>query len=205
MAVAAVASVRIVGIYTNATQKIQKQSAEASELSALIAFHKVWTNPTDYNVRGYIYEDFPRALVTAMQDSEVGLGQYVENGQVNVKALIDDAALSPSREKLKALDQKLRNTIFAEGTKYEASALEVVERRLNTFDLLSIPFFKDLETISTALEGYAAVLKRTARHILPFLAIQIKLREQEEYRQDYLYLLRERGIRLEGLERYVKR
>jgi hypothetical protein len=109
----------------------------------------------------------------------------------------------PASNTLRQLCAKLRDKKFEKGTQFETDALEVVEQTLLTFDLLAVPDWMQVAVTNELARFHVSVLRNTAPMILPFVALQIRLRGDNGYKQQYLRLLNKLSIPLLGLERFL--
>jgi hypothetical protein len=114
-----------------------------------------------------------------------------ENIQVNMKRVLGE------------LDEdEMKHQQFTESLKEKETgipginALEAIEWTMNDLDMVALPFFLNVEPAKKIAEVYRSVFYATAKIILPFVAIQKKLRGEKDkpYRMPYLCLLEELGI-----------
>jgi hypothetical protein len=118
-----------------------------------------------------------------------------EVDQVNVAKVLKD--LSEDKNKNLEFYQNLR----AQPSSVDGvNAVEAVEWVMLDFDLVALPLYLGIESAREVAEAYRIVFEATAREILPFVAIQKKLRgtSDPKYKMHYLYLLSELKIPLQG-------
>ena len=92
--------------------------------------------------------------------------------------------------------QKLHDLV--QTLQHHDEALDIAENTLADFDLLAIPFSLDIEAAKEAAKVWEPILRDTAPALLPFVAIQRKLRGEagQDYKKHYLHMLNELGMRL---------
>ncbi|MBI4287581.1 MAG: hypothetical protein HY671_04015 [Chloroflexi bacterium] len=186
------------------TKKLQQANAEAAiqtvklhqanTFAALSQVHKTLSNERSYRMREYLHTGFAHDLGRVAQDV---LGdKYVgESGGVHVKIGAVLSELKENVSKIREFNDRLRN----EGA---SRPLEAVEQVLLDFDIVAIPLIMDIESAKEIAQAYRPIFERTAPAILPFVAIQMRLRGNSDrrYKEHYRKLLQKMGIDLQGIE-----
>ena len=168
--------------YARWAKKQTKALMEASIFDATTRINERLTGTMHYRWRVYLHAQFMRQLVAAAKEK---LGtDYVSivEGQerINVSKVLSD--LEEGEKKLSEFNEALRIRV-AEHTGLtiptDVSSLDAVEGVLTDFDLIAIPFCLGYELGRKVALAYEPVLRSTAPKLLPFVAIQTKLRGQK--------------------------
>ena len=181
----------------------KKQTKALIESNVFDATHRInerLTDPMHYRWRVYVHAQFMQQLVAAAR--EILGGEYITSVDgketVNVSKVLrelteDDLKLGRFNEAL-----RIRVAEYTGFTSTDASSLDAVEGVLTDFDLIAIPFCMGYELGRKVALAYEPILRSTAAKLLPFVAIQTKLRGQKDptYKSPYLHLLAGLGIPL---------
>lgn len=171
------------------TKKSNEMLRQSTEFSALIEIHQQLGSRPTYRLRRLLYTEFDERLGAAVKES-LDAGYLDNNDRVKIDAILE--RLSANSEKLHRFNKKLRMNPYPLPTpkgKEDVTFLEIVERTLLPFDAIAVPFCEGIESAARAAVLYRPILERTAGHIIPFVAIQIKLRGEPNYKLHYLCLL----------------
>lgn len=177
------ATVVVVAWYTWETHRLRKSQADAQSFSAMTTIHGVVSSPEQMCLRRALYLYFDDALKYALDKlpPHEGKPRQLELFNANLNS--------------KRLDGYQRTQV---------GALDAVEQVLGCFDLVAVLVIRlDNELARQAVHAFIGrLLRATAPRILPFVQIQRRLREDENYREEYVELLRCLGVSSEFLARY---
>jgi len=170
-----------------------KQSQDVSNFEALTRIHETISNEYSCAMRRCVYDkNFAIAIATATRE-ELGY-EFVkgtDNGKVDIKKILED--LQDSNDNKSKFGKRLgKEENFPPVIGKIVSALEVVEKVLSDFDAIAIPYYEGIPQAKNAAKVYEDVLLGTFKNILPFVAIQYKLRgDNKNYKIHYRYLVQE--------------
>lgn len=193
----------IVFWYTIETHKLRKEAVrqterlhQANAFTTLTTIHERLTNRVSYEIRGYLHTCFARDLVKVTL--KVLGDNYVTNeAGTNIVDVDKVKSLQKDEDKLHEFNKELK---ACKTTVRNVNALEAVEWTLLDFDVIALPIWMGIKPAKEVARAYKPVLERTAKEIIPFVAIHQQLRGNPKYKMHYLYLLRELNISLQGLE-----
>lgn len=208
--VALIVTAIILGLYTRETYKLRKETGvqtnelqQANTFSAITRVNERLTRLKNYKIRGYLHAGFMDHLVAATREV-LGLeyvSEHNKSGTVNIRKVLSD--LREDSNKVVEFNTRLdlQPALFRGVTSIDMSALDAVEQTLMHFDMIALPYSLKIESAEKLAQAYEPVLRRTASAILPFVAIQLKLRGSNDpgYKRYYLYLLERLGIPLQGI------
>jgi hypothetical protein len=192
--------------YTTVTYLLWRETVKQGRVNAFAKAHEVLADRLSYEIRRYIYTGFAGDLVSAVQNT-LKLQPDNDTGKIDTKKVLQSLSLKPDRAILQAFIEKLgeQSTTIKHPIKdnKKVSALEAVEWALLDFDMIAVPSCMRVGAAKEVAKAYKPVLERTAEDILPFVAIQGKLRGDPGYKEHYLRLLeRLRILRKFGIKSY---
>lgn len=179
------------------TEKQTHLIHQTNMFSSLVTTHERLTNETSYKIRGFIYKTFPECLAETVKTIFGEQFCMSANGKkhIDIRRILE--GLHGDAVQRENFHERL-NSYFTpvEGIR----ALEAVERILLDFDIIAIPFSMKIEAAKTLAEAYRPVIEAIAKEVIPFIAIQKKLRNDPNYKKHFLILLQGLKIDLQGLE-----
>jgi uncharacterized protein YoxC len=183
------ATLIFVFINTRINHRLKKETIEANIFNALTKIHDTISNDKSYTMRRYLHDKrFSIGLVTATR--EVCGKAFIEVDKIDVdKVLVN---LNEDNKKREKFNEELYKQEFTfTDTERVVNPLDIVEKVLADFDSIAIPYYEGIEAAKKSAGAYNGVLLRTYPIILPFIAIQIKLRgkSDKEYKIQYRYLM----------------
>lgn len=194
----------LVFVYARAASEQTKALTQANTFNATTRVNERFTDPFHYRLRTYLHTEFMNDLVSATEKTldRKYIASEANNETIDVAKVI--AELEEDQDKLHDFNKTLRDKPagFPGYTGIlDASTLDAVEVVLMDFDLIALPFSLGYEAGKILAEAYKPVLSAIAPKILPFVAIQRKLRGSKDptYKGFYLYLLSELHIPLMGI------
>lgn len=196
----------IVVWYTNETKKLRKEAEKETEavrkantFSTIVEIHRRLCDEKSYAMRQYVHATFIGALRSSV-DKVLGPEYLIMKDptqKISVERVFE--RLRESEKELTKFNTDLTRFKSDDGS---YTALDAVERTLLDFDLIGLAVCMGIESAMKIAEAYRPVIQRTAKEILPFVAIQKQLRagSDPEYKKHYLCLLRKLGIDTQGVE-----
>ncbi len=178
---------------------------QANILDATETIWKVMSNPKGSQMRAYIYYDFPGDLAHA---AGTHLGPEFVDGtpgmalsRVKIDKVLRDVKENPAQRT--SFERQLTATVPS-GKPF--TALEAVESTLRDFDIIALPVYLGVGSAKQLAAAYRSDLQRTADAVLPFVAIEKRLRgsSDPDYKKHYLKLLQQLGKLPEELKRKVE-
>jgi hypothetical protein len=183
-----------------------KEQADANDLAGMTYVHSVMTNETGHQLRFYIYNNFEEYLKEAViadagnvKDPSKkhwiecfftdGTRDKIRRYEVIVKMLAEREEPERSLDELEAFNHALRGKGDGAITSLGISHLEAVDRVLADIDIFAIPYKEGNRAAKKLAESYKLMLKRIAIPMLPYVAIQIGLRGDDDFKNHYLYML----------------
>jgi hypothetical protein len=173
-----------------------KKNRQASEFTVINSIQQRLNNQRSYRIRGYLHSKFPTHLTESVKNIFNNI--HISGEHVTVEEVLRDLKEPQPKEKEIAFIDELRNK---ETSIDKVKALEAVESTLLDFDLLAVPYYRNIEAVKDAAEMYKNVFQATAEKILPFVAIMQRLRCDRDpyYKKHYICLLEELGINTQGI------
>ena len=178
------------------TAELRKDASEDYAFSAITEVCKTLGSVRPYKLRGYLHRRFDQELRQAVTAT---VGEQFVNRQKRIDTAKIVGELHANEGQLNDLNTELNNRFIGVGTNSEATALETVETTLFSFDSVAFGTFEGLPSAQWAARVYRSAFQGTAEHILPFVALQMKLRGDPEFRFHYIWLLYKLKIKVDGM------
>jgi hypothetical protein len=157
---------------------------EANKFAALTRIHETMSDRRSYAIRRYLRREFPADLTRACMEA------FNKNYTTDFHTLLNDQDLEKERDTILSIFNYALRTRNVSGNDFNFNALEAVEWTLLDYDIIALPLYNRIESAEEVAKIYGPVLISTAPNILPFVAIQWKLRgEDHAYKKAYLWLL----------------
>jgi hypothetical protein len=182
--------------YACETYRLRKSTEESNTFSALARIHEGLSNDLSYRLRGLLHSTaYCDQLTKAMSEVEV-LKSCVQDGRVSAAAIAKllDGKWAREDEALRRFNEQLDKVSIDLKPGQDNSALSVVERVLLSLDAIALPATLKINSAQEATKAYKPIFEKTARHILPFVAIQMRLRGDRLYKWHYLRVLDQLAI-----------
>ena len=179
--------------YAWCTKVLAQQQIESNKFSALTSIHERMARGRTKRLSLHNY--FRERLVNAVK-SVLGT-EFVGPQGVDMGRLVACPKLpSDVRTFNNQLDQKemVKPALPAGGMPTYDNALETVESVLTDFDIIALPFWEGIPAATTTLKAYGNVIENTAPLVLPFVLIQMRLRDDPEYKKHYVFMLKRLGV-----------
>ena len=195
--IALCATFAVLVVYTTETYRLRKRAQEADTFNALMKIHGRLTSDESCRARRDLHIEFSTGLEKTVET--VFGGGLMSNRDFEFSKLQGAVKPHQSDKFVMRLDQRLLSPSITRGKR--VSALYVVERVLQDFVGIALPYYLGIPAAKEAAKAWRSVLEDTAPIILPFVAVQTCLRAQKArgYQKHYLFMLSDLGIDLQGV------
>jgi hypothetical protein len=186
-----------------------KQAKEAHTFDAITRIHEAINNKTAYDYRRLLFKYFgPGCWKELSGKYKIVLFQVntrTDEQPINIKEQLETLNTKQMESLKKEFEEKLKQ----DGILYDINSgnqiilnyREVIEKTLTTLGYIAIPYYEGIKSAQSAAIAYRTILLRTAPHILPFIAIEKRNRNNDKhYKFHYLYLLKKLEIPLQGIK-----
>jgi hypothetical protein len=177
-----------------------EQARQASEFAAYTRIHELLSNETSRRTRGHLYVGFYQVLAAAVENTlGSGAGHRGVPG-VNIRWILDNVQAQSARHEQLSM-------LLADPAQLDppylwhppVDFLGVAESVLLDLDMIAGPLYRGNRAVEEAARLYRTVIERTAPSLLPFVAVQMRLRGDPSYGTHYRYLLEWLHIDLLGV------
>ncbi len=203
------ATALVVLLYTSVTARIHETSSDNTTMACFTQIHTVMSSDSAYEHRRVLHEQGPRAWKDlATPPARKGSNTEHEQ-QVMIRTHIS-GLLNPGNKPtlVGALGNitphpqtraEFHRVLRAHASQFPIGGLmnlpEAIEQTLIAMDIITLPYAYRVAQAEAALMAYGPVFDRTAKVLLPFVAMEMYLRGQREYKYHYLLSMQALGER----------
>ena len=186
-ATALVVTMFLLFFYTYYTMKIAKQTHSASVFNAIATITKQHNSQKSYRSRRHLNDPMCLAALNASLEEIDKTVEWIKEGKINIDTVLKTNKLNSSEDKLIKFNSNMKPHV----SRRRIDWLEAIEGVLLDFDLIALPMEQKLKIAKELAEVYQSVFEKTADILLPFIAIQKRLRSRgvKEYKRPYLELM----------------
>ena len=168
-----------------------RENRKANAFNTIVLAYDRIANPRSYALRGYLHEGFVTDLSEVVQKIEIlAPKKLFTDGKFNCAAV---ESVHEDRKALGELHRLLQGKQGVTVNGEQFNALQVVELVLQDFDFLAIAYAEDIHGADRLTELWRPVFSATADKVVPFVAIERRLRGDPSYKRQYLVLLKSIG------------
>ena len=181
---------------------------QANTFDLFTKIHETLNKDRSYQNRAYLHEDFTECLydviVELNENNKLWNFDLMKDNEKEVDPYkVESNLIIPENEEEREKNQKKMLLQFREKLKSKSTsvknvdALQAAEMTLLDFDKIAVPYCVGNRSAKTIAKAYQPVIEKTAPILLPFVAIQVKLRGKDDcYKRHYRYLLQKFNISL---------
>jgi len=177
----------VVVLYTAETYRLRRITHGAAVFDATTRIHQVLSSTEAYELRGLLHEYFGAAFREVVAECET-LRPLLDDGMVLRIPDLVRGALRPDEYALRCFRRAMRARLIGPPNQ-QKSLSQVAERTLLAFDVVTIAASEGITSAQDALEAYKDVFVKTAKLLLPFVAVHMRLRGESAYKWHYLWAL----------------
>jgi len=185
----------VVSIYTYLTHRMRKTADEqmkelrsTNEFDAYTRIHAQLSNEKSCRSRRHLFHPKFESRFASVAAAVLGNGFRISGNEIDCKHILEN--VSKDYNKLADFNSKLVCTDRHQDRTIErfdfCDSLEMV---LLDFDIIAGPLYRGNKDVIEAAMIYKNVIEATAPAIRPFVAIQMALRGDNDYKKHYRFLL----------------
>ena len=190
-----VATAVVVGIYTYQTHRIRKTADEqmrelrsTNEFDAYTRIHAQLSNERSCLSRRHLFHSkFKGAFAKATNDA-LGAKLCAAEKEVDIELIMKN--MSKDDEKLAVFKDSLFTIVqHRDRTTVRIDFCDALEMVLLDLDIIAGPLYRQNRAVEEAVKIYEPIIRVTAPALRPFVAVQMMLKGDNDYRKHYRYLL----------------